>query len=219
MKVQGKVTSYSEMGEKALVSRCVKGDHVAWEEFFRRHYGAISSVASWRKWRFDPNELEDVKQDVIVQIIKSLQTFGFKSSLGTFVYKIAVNTCIAQLRRKRALKRKADCAEVALDPIESGTDDENWAHICIAPDKNQEQLFQDQETLDSMKKALFRLDDSCKALIDQRYFEESSFQEISQKTGVKVNTLIIRLKRCLTRLLISMGEERRAVSPPKSKDI
>jgi len=218
MKVQAKVTNHSDIGERSLVASCVEGDHKAWEEFFKRHYGAISSVASWRKWRFDPHELEDVKQEVTLQVIKSLQTFSFKSSLGTFVYKIAVNTCIAHLRRRRALKRKADCADVALDPIESGTEDENRAHICVTPDKNQEQLFQERETLESLKKALFKMDDRCKELIDQRYFEEISFQEISQLTGVKVNTLIIRLKRCLARLLISMEEDGRAAVPRKSAE-
>jgi RNA polymerase sigma-70 factor (ECF subfamily) len=213
------VTNHSDMGERLLVAKCVKGDHSAWEEFFRRHYGAISSVASWRKWRFDPHELEDVKQEVTLQIIKSIETFSFKSSLGTFVYKIAVNTCIAHLRRKRALKRKADCGEVALDPIESGTEDENWAYICATPNKNQEELFQERETLESLKKALFNMDDRCKELIDQRYFEEISFQEISQQTGVKVNTLIIRLKRCMARLLITMEEDDgRAAIPRKAAE-
>jgi predicted DNA-binding protein YlxM (UPF0122 family) len=38
-------------------------------------------------------------------------------------------------------------------------------------------------------------------LIEARYFSDISFQEMAKRRGVKANTLVVQLKRCLVRLL------------------
>ncbi len=192
--------------ERSLVAGCLTGDRTAWDDFLEGHYGTVLSVAGWKKWRFDPQEVEDVCQEIMTEIVRSLRTFKFKSNLGTFVYKVAVNTCIAQLRKKTAVKRKTLSAQVALDPIESQTDG-HGAHICVNPGKSQEDLLLEQEELGSLKRALFKLEKRCKELIEARYFSDISFQEIADRTGVKTNTLVVQLKRCLVRLLGILREE------------
>jgi RNA polymerase sigma factor (sigma-70 family) len=194
-------------GEKLLVTKCLTGNQNAWDEFFEGHYGTISSVVSWKKWRFIAHEVEDITQEIVLEIIKSLKTFQFKSNLNTFVYRIAINTCIAHIRKKTAGKRKLQTNEVAVDHIESGTS-EDYARICINPGKNQEELLLEEETFSLLKKALFKLEERCKELIEKRYFLDASFQEIALATGIKPNTLIVQLKRCLARVMRLMNEEK-----------
>jgi RNA polymerase sigma-70 factor (ECF subfamily) len=200
-------TTYTlDNSERLLVARCLRGEQKAWDELFGSHYRTVSSVASWKKWGFDAQEVEDVTQDIVVQIVTSLKTFEFKSSLSTFAYRIAVNTCTAHLREKKAIKRKTYSAQVALDPIESGTDGQE-SQVCVNPGKSQEELLLEQETLRSLYAALLRLEKRCKELIQQRYFRQMSFHEIAQSTGIKTNTLVVQLKRCLARLLSILKEE------------
>jgi len=206
MMTAGAAICSPDAGEKLLVARCLTGDPKAWEAFIDSHYGAIVSVVSWKKWRFDTQEIEDVTQEVMAEIVRALKTFEFRSNLGTFVYRIAVNTCTGHLRKKTAIKRRLCSGQVALDPIESGTDQQR-VEICVNSGRNQEELLLEQEELLSLKKALFKLDERCKDLIQQRYVSDSSFDEISRRTGIKTNTLVVQLKRCLVRLLNILKEK------------
>lgn len=206
MKIQRILSHDSDDSERILLNRCLTGDRDAWEDFCKCYYGTIASIASWKKWKFDPQDLEDVTQDILIELIRSLRNFEFKSDLRTFVYKIAVRTCIARLRKKTTLKRSSSSVPVPIDPIESATE-ANWGHICIENAKNQEELLLEKETIHRIRKALFRLEEYCKELIKQRYFAEIPFSEIARKTGVKTNTLVIQLKRCLIRLLSILNEE------------
>jgi len=85
--------------EKILVGRCLAGEQRAWEEVCQCYSGTIANVASLEKWRFDPHELEDVTQDIMLEIITALKNFEFKSDLRTFIYRIALNTCIGRLEK------------------------------------------------------------------------------------------------------------------------
>jgi hypothetical protein len=69
--------------EKILVGRCLAGEQRAWEEVCKCYTGTIANVASWEKWRFDPHELEDVTQDIMLEITTSLMDFEFKSDLSS----------------------------------------------------------------------------------------------------------------------------------------
>lgn len=186
--------------------RCLAGEQRAWEEVCHRYKGTIANVASWEKWRFDPHELEDVTQDIMLEIITSLKGFEFKSDLRTFIYRIAPNACIGRLKTKLRLKRIKQSVLVHVDPIESGTG-EYCGHICVDLSKNQEELLLEKEMLHRVMRALLRMDECCKELIIQRYFAEIHFHEIARKTGIKKNTLVIQLKRYLVRLLSILQED------------
>jgi RNA polymerase sigma-70 factor, ECF subfamily len=206
MKIESDPSRDLNDDERLLLNKCLTGDPEAWEEFCQCYYSTIASIASWRRWRFEAQDLEDVTQDILTELIRSLKTFEFKSDFRTFVYKIAVRTCIARLRKKSTLKRNCPTITVPVDPIESGTETA-WGHICIELAKNQEELLLEKETIHRVKKALLQLEEYCKELIRQRYFAEIPFREIARKTGVKTNTLVIQLKRCLIRLLGILNEE------------
>ena len=193
-----------EDAEKSLVKRCIAGDRNAWDTVFEAHFPTISSIASWRKWGFDRAEIEDVRQDIIEAVIKSLRTFEFRSRLSTFIYRISVSSCIAHLRRRSAVKRGGGGTLVV--PMEEGRDCcDNSAFVDgLSITKNPEKLLIDQEGLRAMRGALAQLDERCRELIRFRYYEELSFREIAAMTGSKENTLVVMLKRCLIRLLNSV---------------
>lgn len=185
--------------ERSLVERCLAGEKHAWDEFFSAHYRTIASVVGSRRWGFDRSEVEDVIQDVLEAVIKSLKRFEFRSRVNTFVYKISVSTCIARLRKKTAVKRGGGSAEVHLDlsntRLESDTVQDHAG--CTG---NPEELLLRQENIFTVGQALAKLGERCKELVRYRYFNELSFQEIAARTGLKENSLVVQMKRCLLRL-------------------
>jgi RNA polymerase sigma factor (sigma-70 family) len=190
-----------EDAEKSLVKRCLAGEREAWDTLIEAHFRTISSIVAWKKWGFDCAEVEDVRQDILEAVIKSLKTFEFRSRLSTFIYRVSVSSCIAHLRRKTASKRggggaitvSMECGE------EPGKNNAIFDGLSIT--KNPEKLLIDQEGLRAMRGALARLDERCRELIRFRYYEELSFSEIAAMTRAKENTLVVMLKRCLLRLL------------------
>ncbi len=205
-------TTSSKDAEKILVRRCLAGEQSAWEEICQCYNKTIANIASRKKWRFDPHELEDVTQDIMTEVIASLKKFEFKSDLRTFIYRIALNTCIGRLKRKLTLKRNGQSAMVPIDPIESGTG-EYCGHICTDRSKNQEEVLLEKEMLHCILRALLRTDNHCKELIMQRYFAEVPFHEIARETGKKTNTLAMQLRRYLIRFQNILKEEMWTTTP------
>ncbi|MCA1960312.1 MAG: sigma-70 family RNA polymerase sigma factor [Desulfomonile sp.] len=185
--------------ERRLVALCLTGDRKAWDEFFDANYRTISSVVAWRRWGFTPAEAEDVTQDIFEAIIKSLKGFEFRSKLSTFVYKISVSICIARLRKRAALKRGSGRAELPIDPFMETMEIDTTTTRGGSLD-NPEDLLIRRESIFAVGKALTGLNERCRELIRFRYFNELSFQEISEITGLKENSLVVQLKRCLARL-------------------
>jgi RNA polymerase sigma-70 factor (ECF subfamily) len=185
--------------ERLLVEQCLRGNQRAWEKLFKGHHRLVRSIAGWNKWSFTQHETEDVVQEIVEQVVKSLRGFQFQSRLSTFIYKIAVNTCVAQLRKKTALKRRSDLDCVALDTVGNG-DQESETLVPVAGGKNQEEVLLDRENVQVIRKVLGSLDERCKELIRFRFFEDLSFEQIAAKLEAKRNTLVVRLKRCLDRL-------------------
>lgn len=73
------------------------------EEVYREHGPRVYRVA-WRMLANDA-DAEDVTQDVLLQVVRKLDTFRGESSLATWLHRITVNAALA-FRRKRALIRE-----------------------------------------------------------------------------------------------------------------
>lgn len=69
----------------------------------------------------DADEAADLAQDALVQVLSGLSGFAERSSLSTWIYRIAVNTCLAHLRKKR---RRAGLTPLS---VAAGTASERWA--------------------------------------------------------------------------------------------
>jgi len=73
------------------------------EDIFHKYKHKIYRLAlSMTK---NTNEAEDVVQDVFLKIIKNIDTFKGKSSLSTWIYRIAYNEALMHLRQRKKLSR------------------------------------------------------------------------------------------------------------------
>ena len=81
-----------------LLERIRQGDRHALERLIRRHQAWIYNIAVRMVW--DPQEAEDVTQEVLVKVITSLAGFSGQSSVRTWLYRIVVNH-VLNMRRRR----------------------------------------------------------------------------------------------------------------------
>jgi RNA polymerase sigma-70 factor (ECF subfamily) len=87
-------------GDHALVRACLRGDMAAFEALYRRHlprvHGVISRLVGGHAAR-----AEDLTQDAFVRAWQALGSYRFESAFGTWLYRLAANTALMDLRARR----------------------------------------------------------------------------------------------------------------------
>jgi RNA polymerase sigma factor (sigma-70 family) len=96
MNVEAKMTD-----SKLIVKKILAGNKKAFETLIRQHQRLVSHVV----FRMVDNraDREDICQDVFLKVYQNLGGFQFESKLSTWIAKIAYNTCLNYLEKKRVL--------------------------------------------------------------------------------------------------------------------
>lgn len=142
----------------------------------------------------NPSDAEDVLQETFIKVLKSIDKFEGRSSLSTWIYRIAVNEALMTLR-----KQKPEVA-VAEDDFNDPDDGEAYPAFqvldwCCLPEKD----FMTNETREVVNQAIQNLPESLKSVFILRDIEGLSIKETSEaleltETNVKTRLLRARLK-------------------------
>jgi RNA polymerase sigma-70 factor, ECF subfamily len=135
------------------------------------------------------NDAEDVTQEVFLKINKSLHSFDGKSSLSTWVYRIATNTAFDKLRSRSSCQEK-----VSLDTA----DDES---LCIKEKSlSAEREVIRNEMTECIREFIDRLPIDYRTIIILSEIKDLKNQEIADILGISLDTVKIRLHRSRLRL-------------------
>ena len=88
-----------------LARRCLEGDAAAFETLYRAHSGRLFGLLT--RMTGSAHDAEDLLQDVFVHAHRKLASFRGESSLGTWLYRLAVNQCLDHLRGKQSRMARA----------------------------------------------------------------------------------------------------------------
>lgn len=94
-----RVASLDPQSDQWLVEKARGGDSDAWEVLIRRHRLRIYRIAL--RMLGDPDDAEDVAQDVVVQLFTAIAGFTGASSFTTWLYRIVINRSLNHRRRRR----------------------------------------------------------------------------------------------------------------------
>jgi RNA polymerase sigma-70 factor (ECF subfamily) len=82
-----------------LVVAAQAGDQQALDQLLRRHYDRVHAVC--RRVLVQEADAADATQDALIAVVRGLHRFDGRARFGTWVYRVATNTCLDQLRRTR----------------------------------------------------------------------------------------------------------------------
>jgi RNA polymerase sigma-70 factor (ECF subfamily) len=105
--------SVGEPDDAALVAAAVGGDRAAMDRLLRRHYDRIHAVC--RRITGSDADAADAAQEAMIAVVRNLASFDGRSSFGTWVYRIATNASLDELRRRRRRPVLAEPTEVPDD--------------------------------------------------------------------------------------------------------
>jgi RNA polymerase sigma-70 factor, ECF subfamily len=88
-----------------LVARCQAGSAEAFEELYQAHASRLYNLAL--RMTGSAEEAEDLLQEVFLQAHRKLRSFRGESSVGTWLYRLAMNRCLDYLRSRQARTGRA----------------------------------------------------------------------------------------------------------------
>jgi RNA polymerase sigma-70 factor (ECF subfamily) len=179
--------------DELLITAAKSGDHPAFVELWTRHSKTAFNMA----YRITGNrdDAEDVTQDAWLKAYRHLNTFDGRSKFSTWLTRIAINSALMILRRKRA--RPETSMEF--------TDGESWQHWEIADQtKNVEELYARHEAAQRLRRAICRLQPTLRNVVEIHQSNDSSVKETAELAGISVaatKSRLLRARKILHRAL------------------
>ncbi|MDB6164430.1 MAG: polymerase sigma factor [Xanthomonadaceae bacterium] len=87
--------------DRALVRSAVAGEIKAFEALYRRHVARVHGVIT-RLVGHHAGRAEDLTQETFVRAWQALPGYRFESAFGTWLYRLAANTALMELRARRS---------------------------------------------------------------------------------------------------------------------
>lgn len=183
-----------------LLRRARDGDETAFNVLAQRLRPIIFPVA--RDILRDVEEAEDMVQEVLFVVHQSLSKYRGEAKLTTWVYQIARNRSLNRLKylRRRRWKRTVDISAPA---VERGLTNRLQSDRRSLPFEAVH--LQDMHRL--IRRALTHLSPMHQDLIKMNYFEELSYEQIAQRTGMRLGTIKSGLHRARQQLARVLGTQ------------
>jgi RNA polymerase sigma factor (sigma-70 family) len=142
-------------------------------------------------------EAEDILQDVFYQFVAGYNTIESLDRVTSWLFSVARNKIIDRYRRDSARPQRADLGS------QTGIDDEAPLTLQeILPDfgNTPEDSYLREVLWDAIMEALDELPEEQRVIFILNEIEEKSFREISEETGVSINTLLSRKRYAILAL-------------------
>ncbi len=144
-----------------------KGYRLLLDKYQDRIYGLVKRMVT------DSDDAEDVVQNTFIKVFRNIGSFEGKSQFFTWLYRIASNESITFLQQKsRKLVSSLDASD-------------SWEMQKMRADE----LVDGEEIRQKLDRAIQQLPDKQKMVFNLRYFEEMSYEEMSEILETSVGAL------------------------------
>ena len=164
-----------------LVEMALDGNQRAFEILMEKHESKMYAVAL--RMCKNREDAQDCLQDAMLRIYKALPTFKGQSSFSTWAYRITMNTCLDDLRRKKV--RQASSLDQMLEVGWAPVDENNTA----------ERHLENSELKRNLSRAIQTLPEEMRAAVVLRDVQGFSYEEIANMLSTNVGTVKSRISR------------------------
>ena len=139
----------------------------------------------------DREEAKDLTQEIFLKVYKSFATYDKSAKITTWIYKIATNTCIDYLRKKKELLMIEEEQEIQVEN-----------RFYSLPDR----ALESKELKQLIHSKINLLPESYRMVVILKYINELTFEEIADVLKQPVNTVKTKLYRAREKLRDSLIE-------------
>lgn len=169
-----------------LVDLALRGDEKAFELLVKNHKNRVATTAM--NMLADPEEANEIGQQVFIQLYRSLKKFRKEANLSTYITQITINLCLNHLKRRQNFSSRS----LELNQANKIRSSENQA---------------DFESKELITKALQKLDEKHRSIIVLRMVQGFDTLETASILNLPKGTVLSRLKRGMEKLKIILETE------------
>lgn len=151
-------------------------------QVIQEHEGIIYKVA--RIYTHAPEDQNDLYQEIILQLWKAWKKFREDAKVSTWMYRIAMNTAITYMRKRKRSLQKVPIDSIKINFVES-SNPELEERLSL--------LYRHIESLSTLDKGIILL-----------YLEDRSYEEMAEITGLSTSNIGTRLSRIKQKLKSQM---------------
>ncbi|GAA4935368.1 sigma-70 family RNA polymerase sigma factor [Algibacter agarivorans] len=174
--------------DATLVSNYIKGDEGALETLIIRHKQKIYSFIYSKV--YDRDVAEDIFQDTFIKVIRTLKRGAYNEE-GKFlpwVMRISHNLVIDFFRKNNRMPKFDNTGEFSIFSVLSDSS------------LNAEKAIIKEQVENDVRRLVDELPEDQKEVLMMRIYKDMSFKEISERTGVSINTALGRMRYALINL-------------------
>jgi len=194
------------VSDRALAERHRTGDPEAFAEIYRAYEEMVFNLAL--RLSGDRERAADLSQEIFLRIYRHLDGFRGRSSLKTWIYRVAVNHCRSRLRRRSIVfeqlvpRRRAEEGSTR----DGGRGEGDPLQEIVDPRRGPEEraLAGDAERV--LQAALATLPAAYREAVVLRDVEDLAYEEIAEVLGVRIGTVRSRIARGRRRLAAELRE-------------
>jgi len=190
--VNSAINDDTEINDQLIVSQVVSGQKDLFRLLVRQHEKAVFGMGL--SFFRNQDDASDFTQEVFLKAYRSLPRFEGRSRFSTWLYKIAYNTALNEVNRR---KEYQSLAEEDADKLQNSGD-------------TPERLAIRNAAREAVHAAISELPERFRICIDLFFFYDRSYQEIEAITGIPVNTIkshVFRAKILLREKLECLSDE------------
>jgi RNA polymerase sigma-70 factor (ECF subfamily) len=152
-----------------LAQQTLAGDQVAFEKLVQRYSTSLFNFIS--RFLNDYDAASDILQQVFTQLYISLPKLRTGEPLKAWLFQVARNRCLDELRRKRVIH---------FSELQSSNEDEDLSPLAIIPDTSPlpEDVAEHHDLQQMLQEAIATLPPKFRAVVLLRYAAQLSFSEI-----------------------------------------
>lgn len=163
------------------------GNREALDRLIRKHIRHVYNFI--RQYISDEKRAEDLTQETFIKVWEHLDKFDLKMSFKSWLFRIARNTVIDFLRKKK---------NVNFSELKNENSEEGEIEIDFPDDKPlPEELYEEKELQETVAKILAKLPEKYRSVLVLYHQNQLNFREIAEVTGDSVNTTKSRYRRAL----------------------
>ena len=170
------IDDYIVASDTRLVELAAEGDQQAFEYLFTRYREALMRLFEQRLG--DKDSAADLLQETFIKVYLHLGDYSRSYTFGQWIYTIARNTLVDHLRRR------ADDVPI---------DERFRAPQATSPSPEESVIINQSNT--HFYNAIEELSPEYRQIIEMRFLEEYSYEEIAEKLGRPINTIKTQIRR------------------------
>jgi RNA polymerase sigma-70 factor, ECF subfamily len=185
--------------ETALIRAAQQGDRAAFEQLVRAYDHTVLRLAM--NLLRSPEDARDVYQETFLRVFRNLDQFRFDCSFHTWIYRIATNLCLDQLRKRKVRKEEPPVLatpEGVVDRLESVPEQR--------ADLDPQRHLMSGQIRRRVKEALAELSPRERVVFEMRHYDGLRLRNIGEALGTSEEAAKNCLFRATQKMRAALGD-------------